>query len=399
MVNQYLPFWHFFHELEKELSYERWINKYLLFLKALKGRIIYYDDDWIYFKQFCKFLFLQNPRDEARFEELLNQGIKMEKEILLEFLKSPEKANEDKTKNSNRSAQKNKDNENQKSDSESEEDPIDGGIDPNEVSKLIEEPPGETISKNFTYRSDAIFQRRETADAESAKRKINFLVTDEYFPVTRRQMIKGWQFLRHKEKGSRTNEIDIIGTVRKISREGLFTEPVFQFGNRNREDTIIIFADYRGSMAPFHELSNRLINTALTEGGHQRAPVFYFQNYPTGYVFKTPNLSGPVKLKETLLKANRNSTLAIIISDAGAARGNTNDAPVKDRYNMTKVFLDALSESCAHTVWLNPMPTHRWRGTSAELIAKKVFIMAPVMDRETYNFQDTLRTILKIKNE
>jgi uncharacterized protein with von Willebrand factor type A (vWA) domain len=208
-------------------------------------------------------------------------------------------------------------------------------------------------------------------------------------------MIKGWQFLRLKEKNNRPENIDIEATIEQIAKDGMFIEPQYLHGFQNRLDTLIIFADYRGSMTPFHELTNRLIQTARSEGGHPRAPVFYFQNYPIGYVYRQPNLTMPVKLKEALVTANRNFTLAIVISDAGAARGNTDKNRVDSRIQITCDFLDDLSSYCAHTIWLNPMPTHRWKDTAAILPKDKLTLMAPILDHETYNFQDTLRTILK----
>lgn len=208
-------------------------------------------------------------------------------------------------------------------------------------------------------------------------------------------MIKGWQFLRQKERSNAADGIDVQATIQKIAREGLFFEPAFKSGVRNREDAVIIFADCRGSMAPFHELTNRLIQTARGPGGHPKAQVFYFQNFPIGYVYKGPNLDKPVKLKEALIKANRNLTLAIVISDAGAARGNNEPKRNSARLEMTKKFLAELDKSCAHTIWLNPMPSHRWKDTAAALIRKEVFLMTPIFDSATYNFQDTFRTILK----
>ena len=148
-------------------------------------------------------------------------------------------------------------------------------------------------------------------------------------------------------------------------------------------------------MMPFHELTERLIATARSEGGHPRAPVFYYQNYPTGYVYSKPNFSDPVKVGEALVKANRNSTIAVVISDGGAARGNTDLTPIKKREEMTEAFLQMLRDTCAHVIWLNPMPEHRWKNTSAELISKHVYKMKAIMDNEGSSFQDMLRTILR----
>ncbi len=385
-----LPLWHFFHDIEKFLSYERWIDKYRLFLRALlESNTISYDKDWNHLKQFVKILYLQDIRDEIRFDELLNAAINREQELLETFFqvrkqstalpetKQEEQKQEKKEANSNESIKP--------VETKTKEEIL-----PDE--KLMDEPPDTTGSAKKYYQPPVI---KPELTEPFTPALLNYLHTDEYFSVTRRQMIKGWQFLRHKEKSRRPENIDIESTILKIAKDGLFTEPQYLYGYQNRLDTLIIFADYRGSMTPFHELTNRLIQTARSEGGHPRAPVFYFQNYPVGYVYRQPNLTRPVKVKEALLTANRNFTLAIVISDAGAARGNSDPERITSRIEITKHFLEDLNKYCAHTIWLNPMPAHRWKGTAAAEIKDKVMLMAPILDHDIYSFQDTLRTILK----
>jgi len=401
MTSHRLPFWHFFHAIEKELSYERWINKYLLFLNALRDNHVEYDDDWTALKKFCKFVYLQNYQDEERFNELLDIAIAREKELLTTYLSNTSLSENGNTSSTPGSADTGNSSKNNgdlnKKDSGNKTIPDDD----DENDEVSGNEPIESSGPRTLYYKPPVINSTITTSGTKSKDSadINFLMTDEYFPVSRRQMIKGWQFLRYQEKGGFTTEIDIPATVQRIAREGLFTEPKYNRGLLNREDTLIIFADYRGSMTPFHELTDRLIETAHKEGGHPRAPVFYFQNYPSGYVYKKSNFSEPVKLKEALLKSNRNSTLAIVISDGGAARGNTDPGRLALRKQMTSYLLDALKESCAHTLWLNPMPAHRWKDTAAEFVGEKGLLMAPIIDHANYNFQDTLRTILRHTKE
>ena len=169
-----------------------------------------------------------------------------------------------------------------------------------------------------------------------------------------------------------------------------------QFAAVNRADNLIFFADTRGVMAPFHEFTRRLIYTAKNEGGQMKAPVYYFQNYPSGFVYKQENLSDPIKVAETLLKTNRNATLAIIISDAGAALSDFADESQRTQYaTNVKLFLNQLREQVAHIIWLNPMPEHRWLGTPAQEIQTQVTIMAPVFDEGGINFPNIVRLLLK----
>jgi uncharacterized protein with von Willebrand factor type A (vWA) domain len=52
-------------------------------------------------------------------------------------------------------------------------------------------------------------------------------------------------------------------------------------------------------------------------------------------------------------------TGVLIVSDAGAARGNFN----KDRVEYTVKFLKQLEQSVSYYTWLNPMPNDSWQNT------------------------------------
>ncbi len=60
-----LPFWAFFHQLEMQLSYERWIDKYKQLLQLLFSNDICYDVEGGELLRVCKALFLQDIKDES----------------------------------------------------------------------------------------------------------------------------------------------------------------------------------------------------------------------------------------------------------------------------------------------------------------------------------------------
>lgn len=394
MVPVHLPFWSFFHAMEKTLSYERWIDKYKLFLEALLRKDIRYDKDYAQFIQFCKILYLQDHRDEQRFEQLLLKAIDQEKEWLRVHLRAameaenkPEAATDRGDRRSSPAEEKNN------SGARQEQQQKDTTQEDSEAALEAEVPSGDSQLLYYNPSFDHLSMAPGPGIAPEGP--VDFLFTDEYYPASRRQMVKGWQFLRRQEKGGKGYEVDLPATIERIGKDGLFLEPIFKPGMRNREDTIIIFADYRGSMVAFHEMTDRLIATAQGEGGHPMAPVYYFQNYPAGYVYKHSNLTGPVKIRQALAKANKNFTLAIVISDGGAARTSLDPEGGIKRAERTDFLLKHLRDTCARTIWLNPMPLHRWAGTAAEHIRKKVFLMAPLLEQDSYKFQDIMRTILK----
>ncbi|MGC3944730.1 MAG: hypothetical protein QM762_09435 [Chryseolinea sp.] len=383
-MNVELPYWHFFDALKRELRYSIDIDKYKEFVKmvAENGSAL---QDKEALTHFCKFLFLQNLRDEEKFTRIFNDAVKRE---LQHLLTKAETIATTRSSSSNGAG-----------------DRTAAAADTNKKQPIINKPIHEKTETpediEHTREVPLYFQlplqqnAPQWPDAAQDKVLVNYLQTDEYFPITRRNMVKAWQFLRHKDKEGYEDEIDVEETTKQIARDFFFINPRYKVSIGNRKDTLMIFADYRGSMAPFHELSNRLIHTATTEGGHPKASVWYFQNCPSGYVYRKSNLTQPVKLKEALATANKNFTLAIVISDGGAARSGKDAQIVNSRLKMTLPFLDSLDKACAHTIWLNPMPMQRWRGSCAELILNKVYLMAPILEHDAYNFQETLRLVLK----
>jgi uncharacterized protein len=386
-----LPFWHFFHQIETELSYERWIDKYKIFLDTLQSGVVPLNeaDNYATFRQFCRVLYLQDIRHESRFDALLDAAILTEEKFLQdlisakELLKDAEKSPEKPTNNS-------------------------------QIDKPVF-PTGTTVSGNSSNSETTTPRRRaktteqffepqfrntfsldQSSNPQNAKRSENYLHTDEFLPVTRREMTKAWQYFRRKENKGPSTQIDILATALHIARKGGFTEPIFHKQVANRSGSLFIFADMRGSMTPFHEMVRRFVATAQAEGGATPVPVFYFQNVPSGFVFLEPNLSTPIRLADAVKSANRLLSLAIIISDAGAARGSSDPLRRAHRGDATQQFLSVISEHMAHTLWLNPLPRHRWADTAAaDITDLPNTLMVPIFDADAFNFQDEMRLALK----
>lgn len=387
-----LIFWPFFERLEKELSYERWLDKYRLFQQLLLSGAIPYDENWRAFRQCCKFLYLQDHADETRFDELLDEAIAEEKAKLLAIWQQLQ-------------THKPGDKEEKKTELPKADEDQDEGIPPRppiskpgEARRTIPTPEPATDRKFFHPSFDIQLPDQE-ADRSAHRSGSHYLHTDEYFPANRREMVKSWQYLRRKERTGASSRINIPKTVKRIAKEGVFVQPEYEDAFANRQDILFLFADTRGSMTPFHELTKRLILTAKGEGGHRRAPTFFFQNTPLEYLFRAPNLTDPVPMKQAMRRANRNISYAFIISDAGAARGNNNRDQINRRVDLIRPFLQLLRGHMAYVIWLNPMPMHRWKGTAAEAIAAEpaVTAMVPVLEEGEYNYQDVIRRIIKFK--
>lgn len=399
--NERLIFWSFFKRIEAELSYERWIDKYLLFEATVMGHHLPYDDDWTAFRRFCKALYLQNQNDEVKFDQILTEAIEEEKKYFLSLLVEEKIAIAPETPSTPQegtpAASKNNELPPDTSKNKGQTDGPKTDATNNQT---------ETIPYYFNpqLREDFMPAHEATGINTALYPSSNFLFTDEYFPVTRRQMSKAWQYLRRKEPKGWSDKIDIVATIKDTAQHGMFLQPIFHRGMENKKDTLIIFADCRGSMTPFAEYTQRLIHSAKHDGGHSRAPVYYFQNYPLGVLYQQPNLSEPVKISEALAHTNPQSTIAIIISDAGAARGYDEDnlgKRNKVRLGLIETFLLQLNEKVAHIVWLNPIPKHRWHESAANDINTKnlVSVMAPVFDENYFDFQGIINLLLKQKKQ
>ncbi|MCC5613002.1 isochorismatase family protein [Nostoc sp. CHAB 5834] len=70
--------------------------------------------------------------------------------------------------------------------------------------------------------------------------------------------------------------------------------------------------------------------------------------------------------KQLIIAGIVTDVCVLIISDAGAARGNFD----QERVDNTKAWIEQLQQSVRYYAWLNPMPSECWRQTTAGEIAR-----------------------------
>ena len=193
------------------------------------------------------------------------------------------------------------------------------------------------------------------------------ITTGDYFPVTRRQMKQSWRYLRRMVREGPPTELDMDATVQAIGRQGMMLKPVFVPRRINRA-RVILLLDQEGSMAPFHGLSQRLVETAYQGGRLTPAGIYYFHNCPMGHLYHDPDHQHAESIDQVLNHLKTEYTSILIFSDAGAARSRWNP----ERLRSTQIFLNQLKHTVRYIVWLNPMPRKRWSGTTAEPISSWV---------------------------
>ncbi|MFN6568786.1 hypothetical protein [Dendronalium sp. ChiSLP03b] len=191
-----------------------------------------------------------------------------------------------------------------------------------------------------------------------------FTQTDEYFPVTRRQMKQSWRHLRRMVRQGLLTELDIEATIEQVVRQGVLLKPVLMPSRVNRTELLLLI-DHKGSMVPFHALSQRLAETALRGGRLGKASIYYFHNCPTKYLYHDQTRQKAEPVADFLAQLRPERSAVLIFSDGGAARGGFS----LERLELTQKFLEQLKQRSRYIAWLNPMATDRWFGTTAGEIA------------------------------
>lgn len=240
----------------------------------------------------------------------------------------------------------------------------------------------------------------QTEDREVALQQ--YLLVNEYLPVTRRQMKQSWRYLRRPRREGPPVELDIEATIAKISQDGFFLTPALRPRRVNKAGLLLLI-DQEGSMAPFHVLARRLQETAVEAGKLGRTDIYYFHDCPPPLRgAPLPTAANPYRqhqlYRHEQLRAARPATeivadfygletSALIFSDAGAARGDWDET----RIEHTALFLYQLKTlGIEHIAWVNPMPEERWANTSAAAIARMLDMFS--LDRHgLYQAIDVLR--------
>ncbi len=194
-----------------------------------------------------------------------------------------------------------------------------------------------------------------------------FSLTHEYFPVTRRQMQQGWRKLRQPVREGALVELDIPATVKRVSKQGFFLEPVLINRQANQTELLLLF-DRSNSMMPFAPLAEQLVETEQQDGRLEQTKTYYFRNAPGDFLFSDLDLLQKQTLTEIIPHLHKNRTVVLIFSDGGAARGGLNPK----RVEFTAQFLSQIRPVVKNIAWLNPLPANRWRGTTATEVARLV---------------------------
>ncbi|WP_437291056.1 VWA domain-containing protein [Sorangium sp. So ce406] len=212
---------------------------------------------------------------------------------------------------------------------------------------------------------------------------------DEYLPVSPRQMRQAWRRLRRMERRGPRTEPDVDATLAQIARDGVFLGPAL-VARRTNVERLLLLVDRHGSMTPFQVLTRRLVETARRGGRLAHVGVWYFDNTPleldAGLAVHREGAGGELVLLRDVLSAGpRAVTGALVVSDAGAARR----AYSTERIEATGRFLGELRAQLRRVAWINPVPRHRWPGTSAQAVRAVI----PMFEADRAGLDAALRVL------
>jgi len=279
-------------------------------------------------KLLCQALWVKSPKEKEKFDQAWTEMLQFQPEINIEI------------------AQKTPIHHPEESISK-----IINPMDDRESPSLEITPPGDTpIAPETSF--------PQIATAIEKRKKITFLDNPDYYPIGIAKLQESWQQLRPLPLESPRQTWDLKATVMATAKRGFFDQIIYQKKQLYRRE-IIIFIDCSDSMIPFAGFGRIMKQTWAN------VPHFYFDNLIRDEVLRQENGWESQSLTKVLSNYSPEVTSCLILSDAGAARKRY----VEERLSATETLIRRFSRRFSRVAWLNPLPYHRWYGTTAWDIA------------------------------
>lgn len=163
-------------------------------------------------------------------------------------------------------------------------------------------------------------------------------------------------------------ELDVAATIDATARNAGDIEVITR--PPSRPDThLILMIDVGGSMYPYMELMSQLFSATQKATHFKELRTYYFHNCVYGQVYGTTAFDEPLGVPDLLRQCGSHYKL-IMVGDAYMAPYELHLggpwAPHDAAHISGLGWLGMLREHFTNTVWLNPEPLSRWRGTTIE---------------------------------
>lgn len=193
------------------------------------------------------------------------------------------------------------------------------------------------------------------------------LLVSQHDPSSPLSLRRNWQKLRSESPSFAELDLDIRATVENIARQGYFDQPVMV--PRPKQDlNLLLFIDAGGSMEPLMDFCNRWQDTVMQNVRFREARKCYFRNIPEKTVFTGKGLKESIPLRRFWANIPAGRTIALVLSDLGAARKSWDSARILDCRDFSRI----LNRKGFEQLWLNPMRREWWEGSSAAKVAELV---------------------------
>ena len=279
-------------------------------------------------KLLCQALWVKSPKEKEKFDQAWTEMLQFQPEINIEIAKKTP------IRHSEESISK-----------------IINPMDDRESPSLEITPSGDTpIAPETSF--------PQIATAIEKRKKITSLDNPDYYPIGIAKLQESWQQLRPLPLESPRQTWDLKATVMATAKRGFFDQIIYQKKQLYRRE-IIIFIDCSDSMIPFAGFGRIMKQTWAN------VPHFYFDNLIRDEVLRQENGWESQSLTKVLSNYSPEVTSCLILSDAGAARKRY----VEEHLSATETLIRRFSRRFSRVAWLNPLPYHRWYGTTAIDIA------------------------------
>lgn len=223
-------------------------------------------------------------------------------------------------------------------------------------------PPSASVQPPPTEEASVTLSASSKEDPHKA-----VLMVSQHDPSSPLSLRRNWQKLRSESPSYAELDLDIRATVESIARQGYFDQPVLV--PRPKQDlNLLLFIDAGGSMEPLMDFCNRWQNTVMQNVRFREARTCYFRNIPEKSVFMGRDLQESIPLRRFWANIPSGRTIALILSDLGAARKSWDSSRILD----CRDFSRTLNRKGYEQLWLNPMRRDWWEGSSAAKVAELV---------------------------
>ena len=185
-------------------------------------------------------------------------------------------------------------------------------------------------------------------------------------PMSRREMSSIWRHLRSMKRTGPMVELDVKATVDRTGRAGHYMGPVLR-ARRQNQVRLLVLVDRSAFMTPFQPYIDVMLEGIRRSGLASRVQTCYFDGAPTGYLSPERSMASYRSVDEVLATYARGHAV-LIVGDAGAGESIYRQS----RYDDTHGFLKQLRSFTYLYAWLNPFPTDRWTGSTAEMLARRI---------------------------